>query len=128
MSHFTTITTQIKDIEALEKACGEMGLMLRQGIEARGYGANRHTGEHVIVLKGPYDIAVNRQPDGTYGLTTDWWDGHVEKEVGANYGKLLQLYGVWKTAMEATRKGYLVTRQPLKNGSIKVLLSGGPRP
>ncbi len=127
MSHFTMITTQIKDIEALRKACEEMGLSLSQGIEARGYGANRHTGEHVIVLKGPYDIAVNRQPDGTFGLTTDWWDGHVEKEVGANYGKLLQLYGVWKTALEATRKGYMVTRQGLKNGSIKVLLSGGPR-
>ena len=79
------------------------------------------------MLKGPYDIAVNRQPDGTYGLTTDWWAGHVEKEVGVNYGKLLQLYGVWKTALEATRKGYMVTRQPLKNGSIKVFLSGGPR-
>ncbi|MEI6166673.1 MAG: DUF1257 domain-containing protein [bacterium] len=127
MSHFTTITTQIKDIEALKAACGELGLTLRQDVEARGYGNNRHQGDYVIVLKGPYDIAVKRQPDGSCGLTTDWWDGHVEREVGANYGKLLQLYGVWKTAMEATRKGYMVTRQGLKNGSIKVLLSGGPR-
>ncbi len=126
MSHFATIATQIKEIEALRKACEEMGLTLTQGVMARGYGANRHPGELVIVLKGPYDIAVNRQPDGTYGLTTDWWDGHVEKEVGQNYGRLLQLYAVWKTAMEATRKGYMVTRQALKNGSIKVLLSGGP--
>jgi hypothetical protein len=127
MSHFATITTQIKDIEALRQACGELGLTLKQGIEARGYGSNRHPGEHVIVLKGPYDIAVTRQPDGSYGLTTDWWEGHVEREVGKNYGRLLQLYGVWKTAMEATRKGYMVTRQGLKDGSIKVCLIGGPR-
>ena len=34
MSHFTTITTQIKDIEALEKACGEMGLPERSTFSA----------------------------------------------------------------------------------------------
>jgi len=26
MSHFTTVTTQIKDIAALRSACGEMGI------------------------------------------------------------------------------------------------------
>ena len=41
------------------------------------------------MLKGPYDIALNKQPDGSYGLTTDWWDGHVEKEVGKDYGVAL---------------------------------------
>ena len=91
---------------------------------ARGYGANHQKGECVIRLNGPYDIAVNRQQDGTYGLTTDWWGGHVETEVGPSFGKLLQLYGVNKTALEASKKGYLVTRQTLKNGSIKVILQG----
>lgn len=124
MSHFTTIATQIRDIEALRQACGELGFTLRQGIEARGYGSTRHPGEHVIVLKGPYDIAVNRQPDGSYGLTTDWWDGHVEKEVGTNYGRLLQLYGVHKARIEAQRKGYTVHRQTLADGAIKLVIGG----
>jgi hypothetical protein len=39
------------------------------------------TGDYVVRLKGPSDIAVNQQPDATSGLTTDWWDGHIEKEV-----------------------------------------------
>jgi hypothetical protein len=125
MSHFTTIETQIRDIEALKGACSELGLSMLQNGKARGYGGNMHQGEHVIVLKGPFDIALNRQATGAYQLTTDWWGGHVEKEVGAKYGRLLQLYGVWKTATEATRKGCMVTRRPLNNGSIRVTITGG---
>jgi len=124
MSHFTTVETQIRDIGALRKACTEMGLTLASECEARGYGGNRHRGEFVIRLKGPYDIALNRQPDGSYGLTTDWWDGHVEKEVGSDYGRLLQLYAVHKTQIEARKRGRTCRRSQLKDGSIKLVLGG----
>ncbi|MBI2946137.1 MAG: DUF1257 domain-containing protein [Verrucomicrobia bacterium] len=124
MSHFTTIKTQIKDIHALRSACQELKLELLQDAEARGYnGASRH-GEFIIRLKGPYDVALHRQPDGSYGLTTDWWDGHVEKEVGKDYGKLLQLYGVHKATIEARKKGLSVLRRQQTNGSIKLTLMG----
>ncbi len=124
MSHFTTIQTQIRDIAALREACRELGVELIENAEARGYGTNKHRGEYVIALKGPYDIALNRQPDGTYGLTTDWWDGHVEKEVGKDYGKLLQLYGVHKAMREARQRGYSVQRAALNDGSVKLTIGG----
>jgi hypothetical protein len=124
MSHFTTIKTQIKDIEALRSACNEMGLALLERTEARGYYENRIKGDYVIQLKGPYDIALNRQPEGSYGLTADLWEGHVEKEVGQNYGKLLQLYGVHKATAEARRKGLSVLRRQQPNGAIKLVLMG----
>jgi hypothetical protein len=124
MSHFTTIKTQIKDIEALRAACKELGLAVLQNAQARGYASNTRKGDYVIQLAGPYDIAVNQQPDGTYGLTTDWWLGHVENEVGKEYGKLLQLYGVHKASMEARKKGYSVLRQAKNDGSIKLVLLG----
>ncbi len=79
MSHFTEIKTQIKDIEALRSACQELGLTLLQNAEARGYYENKTKGDYVVQLKGPYDIALNKQTDGTYGLTADLWQGHVEK-------------------------------------------------
>ena len=123
MSHFTTIQTQIKDVEALRAAVTEMGLQLIPNTTARGFYQQTITGEFVIRLKGPYDIAVNRQPDHTFGLTTDWWDGHVEREVGPNYGRLLQLYGVHKATAEARRKGYSVQRRQQPNGSIKLVLA-----
>jgi Protein of unknown function (DUF1257) len=123
VSHFTEIKTQIKDIEALRSACREMGLTLLQNAEARGYYENKTKGEYVVQLKGPYDIALNRQPDGTFGLTADLWQGHVEQEVGKGYGKLLQLYGVHKATIEARKKGLSVMRKQ-QGGSIKLVLMG----
>lgn len=124
MSHFTTIETQVRDILALKEACRELGVELLENTSARGYNQNQHRGDLVIRLKGPYDVALNRQKDGSYGLTTDWWDGHVERELGAGYGKLLQLYGLYKAQAEARRKGLTTRRQQLGDGSIKLTIGG----
>jgi hypothetical protein len=115
---------EIKDIDALRLACQELGLTLLQNTEARGYYENKTKGDYVIQLKGPYDIALNKQADRTYGLTADLWQGHVEKEVGQGYGKLLQLYGVHKATIEARKKGLSVMRKPKQDGSIKLVLMG----
>jgi len=124
MSHFTTIETQVRDIPALREACRELGLSVLENNLARGYSSNTLRGDYVIRLKGPYDVALNRQPDGSYGLTTDWWGGHVERELGTGFGKLLQLYGVYRAQQEARRKGYTTRRQQLGDGSIKLTIGG----
>ena len=124
MSHFTTIHTQIRDIAALRAAATELGLELLENSVARGYSSNTVHGDYIIRLKGPYDVALNKNPNGTFGMTTDWWNGHVEKEIGANFGRLLQLYGVHKATMEARKKGRLVERRPQKNGAIKLVIGG----
>ena len=125
MSHFTTIQTQIRDLAALGAACDELGLTLAENAEARGYGSQTRRGDYVIqITSGPYDIALSRQTDGTYELSTDWWGGHVEKAVGKNYGRLLQLYGVQKATREARRKGYTVRRKQHADGAIKLVIGG----
>ena len=127
MSHFTTILTQIRDAEALADACAELGVELLRDTDARGFANSTRHGELVVRLKGPYDIAANRANpnDGTepYELSTDWWNGHVEREVGPNYGRLLQLYGVHKTMREAAKKHLRVTRRQETDGSIKLTLA-----
>lgn len=127
MSHFTTIQTQIRDIDALLCACVELGLKLQPDFVARGYAGVTRKAKYVIQLKGPYDIAVDPSPekDGSYGLTTDWWDGHVAKEVGIGYGRLLQSYGVHKTIREAHSRGLRSTRKVEADGSILLTLEGG---
>ena len=124
MSHFTTIKTQIKDIDALRSALAEMSLPLFGNADARGYYENKTHGDFVIRLKGPYDIALNQQPDGSFGLTADLYCGHVEQEVGQNYAKLLQLYGVHKAMREARKKGLSVMRRSQADGSIKLTVMG----
>jgi len=127
MSHFTTIQTQIRDLDALQDACTEMNLKLLANSKCRGYAGVTRTAPHVIQLKGPYDIAVepSKENDGSYGLTTDWWDGHVAKEVGTGYGRLLQSYGVHKTMREARSRGLRSTRRVEADGSVLLTLEGG---
>ena len=127
MSHFTTIQTQIRDLEALSDACVEMDLRFLTNATCRGYAGITRQAPHVIKLKGPYDIAVDpsKENDGSYGLTTDWWDGHVAREVGIGYGRLLQSYGIHKTIREARSRGLRTTRRQEADGSILLTLEGG---
>jgi hypothetical protein len=124
MSHFTTIQTQVRDLDALRAALGELGLALHEKTNARGYENNKLKGDYVIRLKGPYDVALNKTPDGSYGMTADWWEGHVEKEVGFKFGRLLQLYGIHKTMIEARKRGHMVQRKAQRDGSIKLVIGG----
>ena len=127
MSHFTTVQTQVRDLEALNDACVELGLKLRSNTPCRGFAGATREAQRTIVLKGPYDIAVDpaQENDGNYGLTTDWWDGHVAKEVGVGYGRLLQSYGIHKTTREARARGLRVRRQQEQDGSVLLTLEGG---
>jgi len=46
MSHFTDISIEIRDIEALRKACADLGLSVLEQATARGYGENLIRGEY----------------------------------------------------------------------------------
>jgi hypothetical protein len=126
MSHWTTIKVEIKCLESLAKACLELGVDLLAGgagVAARGYAGILKQAPFVIKLKGPYDIAVEPAGDGSYTLSTDWWDGHVAKEVGVNFGRLLQAYGVARTERMARQRGLRVNKQQRADGSIVMTLS-----
>lgn len=125
MSHFTTIKTEVRDLEALYDACVEMDLKLIPDTNCRGYAGATRKADHVIQLKGPYDIAVDSVEGGRYGFSTDWWGGHVEKEVGGGYGRLLQSYGVHKTLREARMRGLRTSRSIEADGTVLLTLEGG---
>ena len=127
MSHFTTIQTQIRDLDALNDACAEMDLKLvptPTAAATRASPARHHTSSS---SKAPTTSPSIPHPenDGSYGLTTDWWDGHVAKEVGIGYGRLLQSYGIHKTIREARSRGLRTTRRQEADGSILLTLEGG---
>ena len=125
MSHFVSIQTQIRDVAALRDACDELRLGLAENTAARGYATAETPGRYVIQLRGPYDIALNRESDeGPFALTTDWWQDHVAGEVGENYGRLLQFYGVHKATREAQGRGHRVRRRQLGDGTIKLSIGG----
>jgi len=121
-------TDQTGNLHALGHAgfpwgCKDLSVKAR----CRGYAGVTRLAPHVIQLKGPYDIAVEpaKENDGSYGLTTDWWDGHVAKEVGTVYGRLLQSYCIHKTMREARNRGLRVQRRQEQDGSVLLTLEGG---
>ena len=78
MSHFTTINTRIKDIDALRSACAELGVSLEHNTTARGFGGNHLDGNFVLRLRGTYDVAHRRDKNTEdYTLHADLWQGRV---------------------------------------------------
>jgi len=116
----TQIQIRIRDLDLLHDACNELGLTLQPDSDCRTFAGAVRKVPHVIKLKGPYDIAVDPSPakDGTYCLTTEWRDGHVAREVGTGFGRLLQTYGVHATIREASLHGLRCTRRTRADGSI----------
>lgn len=126
MAPFTSIPTQLRDLDTLADACAELGLSLEPKAKCRGHAGVTRNAAHVIKLKGPYDIAVepSKEHVGTYDLTTDWCDGHVAKEVGAGFGRLLQTYGIHEILRQARIHGLRVTRRRKADGSVLVSVKG----
>ena len=124
MSHFTTIKVEFKDQAALEAACKELCLPIAANQVARGYNGKTMKADYCIKCPGPYDIAVTKNKDGTLGLSTDWYQGHVAKLVGTDYCKLKQLYGIHRATNSARAKGYSVRRIAATDGSVKLSVTG----
>lgn len=130
MSNITKATTLLKCVKTLKKACDELGIELVQdakqkGVKGRSYYRSSLVGDHIARLKGPYDVAFNRQANGTFEASTDWHGGHVAREVGENYSRLTDVYTAHKLTDKARAKGLFVTRTVNRNGGIRLTVTGG---
>ncbi len=130
MSHITKSSTQFKCEESLKKALESMKLELVKAVagrkvSGRGYNGAKTEGDMVARLKGPYDVAFNRQPDQTLEAATDWYAGHVAAELGTDFSKLKQNYNEQLFTKKAKLKGHFVSRTVRQDGSVKLTITGG---
>lgn len=119
MSHIVEIKTEVRDTEALKLACLRLGLTQPVTGTARLF-TEEATGEAVHL------------PGWRYPAVFDVISGQVKYD---NYegcwgdpkelDRLLQAYAVEKARLEARRKGYLVTEQPMADGSIRLTVRVG---
>ena len=124
MSHFTKITAEIKDLDALKAAAANMNLKLESNTGCRYYyGIERK--EHVVKLPGKYDVSIEANSDGSYDINADFYGGHVEEYIGPNGSELLRQYSIEKLKIEAKKHGYKV--YDAGNGALKLIdkISGG---
>lgn len=108
MSHFSKVETKIVDKEALENALSSMGLSLEENSFCRYYYGTEWK-DLVARLHGPYDVAFEKNMDGTYSINADFYGGYVEEEIGKNGSVILEKYSREKIKLEAKRKGFKVT-------------------
>lgn len=149
MSHVIGINLQILDLAALETACKVLKLQfvkdqkthawygswqndyraadaayINTGISTDQYGKC----EHAIKVPGSdYEIGVYKNPKGKgFILAYDnWGTGQVIKNtLGAGLEKLKQEYAVAKASLEARAKGWMINRQNLTNGTIRLTMVG----
>ena len=126
MSHFTKITAEIKDLEALRSATEKMGFTLVANAPCRYY-SGAPIKDYVIKLPGKYDIAINEK-NGTFNLEADFWKGYVSTYVGNNGCNLLKQYSIEKAKIEAFQRGLTVTEEEDGENTILTLTdqeSGG---
>jgi hypothetical protein len=149
LSHVVSVNIVIKDLAALEQACRELGLQFKRdqkthkwwgrwendfsrqdaayiqsGIKTEDYGKCEHA---IGVPDSGYEIGVYKNPKGTgYVLAYDnFGTGQIIlQKLGAGLEKLKQGYAVAKATMAAKAQGWMVSRQTLKNGTIKLSMFG----
>jgi hypothetical protein len=144
MSHVATIDLEIKDLEALERACKNLGLeLVKDQATYKWYG--RHIGdypvpegfsvqdlgkcEHAIRVKGnptAYEIGVTKRRDGKPGYTLLWdfWQHGfgLEAKIGAKGGLLKQNYSAEIARKQALRQGFKVTTKKTASGELVLTL------
>lgn len=125
MSHFTTIKTEIRNVAALKEAARALGLTLEEKGEVRGYAGRTTNADYVIRLASDYDIGFCLTKDKTYEIVADWFSPSVAQAIGKNGGRLLQEYSYAVLKMEARRRGQMITRKTLEDGTVQVTIRGG---
>jgi hypothetical protein len=116
MSHVVSIKTQVRDPAAVLAACQRLGLPPPRQRKVELFSASAE------------GLAVEL-PGWRYPVVCDLATGQVQFDnYGGSWGseeelaKFLQNYAVEKARIEARKKGYVVTEQPLTDGSIKLTI------
>ena len=119
LSHIVAIQTEVRDGAAVAAACRRLGLP-----------------EPILgtaqLFSGPATGLLIKLPGWLYPVVAQTDTGQVQFD---NYGgawgqpekldRFLQAYAVEKAKIEARRKGYTVTEQPLADGSIRLSIQVG---
>lgn len=117
MSHFTTIYTEIRDLECARSALANMGLdMVDEGM-CRFYGGTELK-ENVVRLPGMYDCALEKSITGNYNITADFWNGHVARYIGHNGSVIMSNYAIEMLKKMAKKMHLSMSKQ--EGGSYKV--------
>lgn len=133
MSHFTTIKTQIKNVDALVKALADVGFRsveVHQTAQAlMGYEGDVRSQTAEVIIRRKFvgrlsnDIGFKRQPDGTYeAIISDYDRRHG---YGDDWlGQVMQRYGYHHLTATAAQQGFAIEEEEnLEDGTIRLVVA-----
>lgn len=148
MSHVADVELTITDLDALDKACEDLGLELVRGQTTHKWfgkflndwndtsraaiskGRNAEDFgkcEHAIKIKNGnannYEIGLVKNADGTFSAIYDAWagGGGLHAVAGNDLCKLKDEYGARVTMRTLARKGYNCARRVNEQGKVQVV-------
>jgi len=96
MSHISKIELEVKDLEALKRACLRLGMNLIKGQKTFQWYGKPGSCDHAIKIPdASYEIGISKT-EGRYELLCDYFDRNIEKAIGAQGGLLKQAYAAEK--------------------------------
>jgi hypothetical protein len=107
MSHWTTVSTDITDVERLEEALDALGIK------------HRKEGDRIILD----DFCYFEKKNGKYQVVADWYYESRMKVKKTDIAKITNMYTYKKAVSEARKRGFTVSEEQIqKDGSIKFKL------
>lgn len=117
MSHFTSLSTRIKERAYLEAALADMGLELEDADEIIGYQGERHS---VTWKIRDHSVGFAREGD-TYVVVADWYVVHgLNERTFAT--ELNRRYAYHATRGELESQGFDVIEEEQEGGEIRLVL------
>lgn len=114
MSHIVTLQTRLRDRQAVDAACQRLRLPAPASGTARLY-SGEATGLIVQLPEWQFPIVIDLQSGA---VRYDNYEGRWGPP--QHLDRLLQVYAVELTRLEARKQGYAVREQTLKDGTIKL--------
>ena len=114
MSHIVSVKTEVRDPVAVGAACRRLGLPEPVHGTAQLF-SDKATGLLVSLPGWLYPVACDT---ATGELKFDNYNGSWGQQ--EHLDKFMQSYAVEKATLEALKKGYSVSEQPLEDGSIRL--------
>jgi len=126
MSHFSTVKTELRQLEPLVQALNDLGYSPEQGQRSvRGYRGQTVTADLAVAMQDGGDLGFRWNAEsGTYELVTDLdlWKQTIPVE--RFLAKLTQRYAFNTVLAASSREGFEVAEQSTaQDGSIELVVT-----
>ena len=123
MSHFSTIKTQIRNLNSLQSALNDLGIDWKAGPSTvRGYRGKTSTAEIVVEQENNYDVGFSWNGK-EYELVADLEYWKQPWSVDGFLQRVTQRYAYHTVMNETAQQGFQVTEeQKSEDGSIRLVV------